>query len=193
MYDIIITSGGNPMNIWHRVDPKRISPNSFLACIEISKGSKNKYELDKYSGALYLDRILYTSTHYPQNYGFIPRTLADDGDALDVLVICSEEIVPLAIVDCYPIGILEMIDGGSKDAKIIAICKNDPVFNSFDDIKNIPDHILQEIKHFFSVYKELEGKTTIVNQIHGREKAKEIIQKCIDAYTEKFGDGQKYY
>lgn len=193
MYDIIITSGGNPMNIWHRVDPKRISPNSFLACIEISKGSKNKYELDKYSGALYLDRILYTSTHYPQNYGFIPRTLADDGDALDVLVICSEEIVPLAIVDCYPIGILEMIDGGSKDAKIIAICKNDPVFNSFDDIKNIPDHILQEIKHFFSVYKELEGKTTIVNQIHGRDKAKEIIKKCIDAYTEKFGDGQKYY
>ena len=181
------------MNIWHRVDPKRISPNSFLACIEISKGSKNKYELDKYSGALYLDRILYTSTHYPQNYGFIPRTLADDGDALDVLVICSEEIVPLAIVDCYPIGILEMIDGGSKDAKIIAICKNDPVFNSFDDIKNIPDHILQEIKHFFSVYKELEGKTTIVNQIHGRDKAKEIIKKCIDAYTEKFGDGQKYY
>lgn len=181
------------MNIWHRVDPKRINPHSFLACIEISKGSKNKYELDKYSGALYLDRILYTSTHYPQNYGFIPRTLADDGDALDVLVICSQEIVPLAIVDCYPIGILEMIDGGSKDAKILAIAKNDPVYNSFTDIKNIPDHILQEIRHFFSVYKELEGKETIVDQIHGREKAEEIIKKCIQAYTDKFGDGQKYY
>ncbi len=181
------------MNIWHRVDPKRISPESFLACIEISKGSKNKYELDKYSGALYLDRILYTSTHYPQNYGFIPRTLADDGDALDVLVIASEEIVPLAIVDCYPIGILEMIDGGSKDAKILAICKNDPVFNCFEDIKNIPDHILLEIKHFFSVYKELEGKQTFVDKIHGKAKAMEVIQKCIDAYTERYGDGSKYY
>ncbi len=181
------------MNIWHRVDPKRISPESFLSCIEISKGSKNKYELDKYSGALYLDRILYTSTHYPQNYGFIPRTLADDGDALDVLVIASQEIVPLAIVDCYPIGILEMIDGGDKDAKIIAICKNDPVYNSFTDIKQVPDHILLEIKHFFSVYKELEGKETVVNKIHGRAKAMEIIQKCIDAYTEKYGDGSKYY
>lgn len=181
------------MNIWHRVDPKRITVDSFLACIEISKGSKNKYELDKYSGALYLDRILYTATHYPQNYGFIPRTLADDGDALDVLVICSESIVPLAIVDCYPVGILEMIDGGSKDAKIIAICKNDPVFNSFIDIKNIPDHILQEIKHFFKVYKELEGKETVVNEIHGRAMAQKVIQVCIDAYTKKFGDGSKYY
>lgn len=181
------------MNIWHRVDPKRITPSSFLACIEISKGSKNKYELDKYSGALYLDRILYTSTHYPQNYGFIPRTLADDGDALDVLVICSESIVPFAIVDCYPIGILEMVDGGSKDAKVLAIAKSDPVFNSFTDIKQVPGHILQEIKHFFTVYKELEGKKTVVDKIHGRDIAMEIIQKCIDAYKEKFGDGEKYY
>lgn len=181
------------MNIWHRADPKRISPSSFLACIEISKGSKNKYELDKYSGALYLDRILYTSTHYPQNYGFIPRTLAEDGDALDVLVICSQPIVPLAIVDCYPIGMLEMIDGGNKDAKIIAICKNDPVYNCFIDIKTLPDHILQEVKHFFTVYKELEGKETVVNKIHGREVAMEEIAKCMQFYTDKFGDGSKYY
>ena len=119
------------MNIWHRADPTQIKPESFLACIEISQGSKNKYELDKYSGALKLDRILYTSTHYPHNYGFIPRTYADDGDPLDVLVICSEPIIPLALVECYPIGMLEMIDNGSKDAKIIAIAKNDPVYNSF--------------------------------------------------------------
>lgn len=193
VYNNLVKKGGFFMNIWHRVDPKRITPESFLACIEISKGSKNKYEIDKYSGALYLDRILYTSTHYPQNYGFIPRTLADDGDALDVLVICSESIVPLAIVDCFPIGILEMTDGGSKDAKIIAVCKNDPVFNSFTDIKNIPDHILQEIKHFFVVYKELEGKKPVVDQIHGRNKAMEVIKACIDAYIERFGDGSKYY
>lgn len=181
------------MNIWHRVDPKRITPDSFLACIEISKGSKNKYELDKYSGALYLDRILYTSTHYPQNYGFIPRTLADDGDALDVLVICSEAIVPFAICECYPIGILEMVDGGSKDAKIIAICKNDPVYNSFTDIKSVPDHLLKEIQHFFTVYKQLEGKNAEVDKIHGASMAKDVIQKCMDAYTKKFGDGSKYY
>ena len=175
------------MNIWHRADPSKIKPDEFLSCIEISKGSKNKYELDKYSGALKLDRILYTATHYPQNYGFIPRTLAADGDALDVLVLCSEPIIPLAIVECYPIGLLEMIDGGSKDAKILAIAKNDPVYNSFCDISQIPDHILKEIRHFFQVYKQLEGKETVVDEIKNRDCALKIIQKCIDAYIEKFG------
>lgn len=175
------------MNLWHRADPAQIKPESFLACIEIPQGSKNKYELDKYSGALKLDRILYTSTHYPHNYGFIPRTYADDGDPLDVLVICSEPIVPLALVECYPIGMLEMIDSGSKDAKIIAIAKNDPVYNSFSDIKQIPNHILQEIKHFFVVYKQLEGKETIVNNIRGRMMAMDVISMCIDAYDKKFG------
>ena len=181
------------MNIWHRADPSRITPESFLACIEISKGSKNKYELDKYSGALILDRILYTSTHYPQNYGFIPRTYAGDGDPLDVLVICSEPIVPLALVEAYPIGMLEMTDGGAVDTKIIAIAKNDPVFNCFTDIKMIPDHILQEIKHFFVVYKQLEGKETEVNRIHGRALAVETIRECIAAYDKKFPDKYKDY
>lgn len=180
--------GGKNMNIWHRADPSKINPDLFLSCIEISKGSKNKYELDKYSGALKLDRILYTATHYPQNYGFIPRTLADDGDALDVLVLCSEPIIPLAIVECYPIGMLEMVDSGSKDAKIIAICKNDPFYNCFKDIKQVPEHILEEIKHFFVVYKQLEGKETVVNKIRGRVKAQEVIQKCIEAYNQKFGE-----
>lgn len=174
------------MNLWHRANPEAIKPEEFLACIEIPQGSKNKYELDKYSGALKLDRILYTSTHYPHNYGFIPRTLADDGDALDVMVICSEPIVPLALVECYPIGLLEMIDGGDKDAKILAIAKNDPVFNAFTDIKQVPEHILNEIRHFFQVYKQLEGKETVVNNIHGREVAMKIIKKCIEAYKVKF-------
>lgn len=177
------------MNIWHRVNPDKVSSESFLACIEISKGSKNKYELDKYSGALILDRILYTSTHYPQNYGFIPLTYADDGDPLDVLVLCSEPIVPLALVDCYPIGVLEMIDSGSIDMKVIAICKNDPVYASFNDIRLLPDHILQEIRHFFKVYKELEGKVTVVNKIRGRVTAKKIIDECIEAYRIKYGGG----
>ncbi len=176
------------MNVWHRTDPKRIRPESFLACIEISKGSKNKYELDKYSGALMLDRVLYTSTHYPQNYGFIPRTLAEDGDALDVLVLCSEAIVPLALVECYPIGVLEMVDGGRSDMKIIAICQNDPLFNSFNDIKEIPNHILQEIKHFFRVYKELEGKITVVNKMRGKSSAMEVIKEAINLYNKNYPD-----
>ena len=179
------------MHPWHDISNDRITPDNFLALIEISKGSKNKYELDKYSGALKLDRILYTSTHYPHNYGFIPRTYADDGDPLDVLVICSEPIVPLALVECYPIGMLEMIDGGSKDAKIIAIAKNDPVYNSFSDIKQIPNHILQEIKHFFVVYKQLEGKETIVDHIRGRMMAMDVIAQCIEAYNKKFGEEVK--
>lgn len=179
------------MILWHRVNPEQVKPESFVACIEIPQGSKNKYELDKYSGALKLDRILYTSTHYPQNYGFIPKTYADDGDPLDVLVICSEPIVPLALVECYPIGMLEMVDGGSKDTKIIAIAKNDPVYNSFSDIKQLPNHILQEIKHFFVVYKQLEGKETIVNNIRGRMMAMEAIQECIDAYIAKFGENYR--
>lgn len=180
------------MNVWHRVDPNRIKPDSFLACIEISKGSKNKYELDKYSGALMLDRVLFTSTHYPQNYGFIPRTLGDDGDALDVLVLCSEEIVPMALCECYPIGVLEMVDSGYKDMKIIAIFKHDPLFNSFKDIKEIPDHIFQEIRHFFKVYKELEGKVTTVNQMCGRQKAMEVISEAIEAYNKAFPDHTKH-
>ena len=179
------------MNLWHRVNPSDIKPEKFLACIEIPQGSKNKYELDKYSGALKLDRILYTSTHYPHNYGFIPKTLADDGDALDVLVISSEPIVPLALVDCRPIGLLEMIDGGSKDAKILAVAINDPVYNQITNINQIYDHVLREIKHFFSVYKELEGKSTVIDKVDGPETAQKIIQDCISAYNEKFGENYK--
>ena len=181
------------MNIWHRADPARINPDSFLACIEISKGSKNKYELDKYSGGLILDRILHTATHYPQNYGFIPRTYAGDGDPLDVLVICSESIVPLALVDCFPIGMLEMTDSGEVDTKILAIPKNDPVFNTFVDIKMLPEHILEEIKHFFIVYKQLEHKTTTVDKFHGKEVAMKAIKKAIEAYNNKFPDKAKDY
>ena len=175
------------MNLWHRVNPKDVTPDHFLACIEIPQGSKNKYELDKYSGALKLDRILYTSTHYPHNYGFIPKTHADDGDALDVLIISSEPIVPLALVECRPIGMLNMIDGGSKDAKILAVAINDPVYNDLTDISEVSDHVLREIKHFFEVYKELEGKATVVDNVSGPDKAKVVIKKCIDAYIEKFG------
>ena len=109
------------MNIWHDVDPSRISPTDFLAVIEISKGSKNKYELDKATGTLILDRVLYTSTHYPANYGFIPLTYSEDNDPLDVLVLCTEPVVPLTLVRCYPIGVIMMQDSNEMDYKVIAI------------------------------------------------------------------------
>ena len=129
------------MHAWHDVSNDRISPESFLVLIEISKGSKNKYELDKPTGLLYLDRVLFTSTHYPQNYGFIPRTYADDNDPLDVLVLSNEEILPLTLVECYPIGVLIMTDGDSLDEKIIAVCENDPYHNSFHDVSELPNHL----------------------------------------------------
>ena len=114
------------MNVGHSIDSNRIKSDRFFACIEISKGSKNKYELDKNTGLLKLDRILYTSTHYPANYGFIPKTYAEDNDPLDVLVLCTESIVPLTIVECKPIGVMHMVDNGQADEKIIAVCVHDP-------------------------------------------------------------------
>ena len=131
---------------------------TFFAVIEIEKGSKNKYEMDKETGALRLDRILYTSTHYPANYGFIPRTWADDGDPLDVLVLCSECIRPLSLVECYPIGVISMEDSGSLDEKIIAIPFRDPTYNTYQDISELPNHVASEIRHFFRVYKSPGGQ-----------------------------------
>ncbi len=175
------------MNLWHSVDKKRITPERFIACIEISAGSKNKYELDKETGALILDRILFTATHYPQNYGFIPHTLSEDGDPLDVLVICSEPIVPLALTEAFPIGILEMEDTGKLDEKIIAVCSHDPIYQNFHEIAELPSHVSEEISHFFTVYKELEhGKTTVVKEMRNAAAAKEAIRKDILAYEKAF-------
>ena len=176
------------MNIWHDVDSKRISPTDFLAVVEISKGTKNKYELDKETGILKLDRVLYTSTHYPTNYGFIPRTLSEDQDPLDVLVLCTEPIVPLAIVQCYPIGVMLMKDGGEMDYKIIAIPFKDPTWNIYHDISELPPHIMDEISHFFKVYKQLEGKKTTVFQVKNRAFSELIIKDNMEAYDKMFGN-----
>ena len=173
-------------NIWHDISPSRITKNDFIAVIEIEKGSKKKYELDKETGHLILDRILYTSTHYPANYGLIPRTYADDGDPLDVLLLCSEVIQPLSLVRCYPIGVITMKDQGRLDEKIIAIPFHDPTYNTYRDVSELPAHIFQEMSHFFTVYKNLEGKETVVDELAGAEAAKDVIQKCLDAYIEKF-------
>ena len=176
------------MNIWHDISKERISSTDFIATIEISKGSKKKYELDKETGLIILDRILYTSTHYPANYGFIPRTLGDDKDPLDVLVICSEEIEPMSLVRCYPIGVMYMRDNGDMDEKIIAIPYNDPTYNYDTDIEQLPEHIFEEIQHFFSVYKDLENKETDVKDFGGPSEAIAVIEKCIANYEKKYGD-----
>ncbi len=178
-------------NIWHDINPGRISPEDFIAVIEIEKGSKNKYELDKETGHIILDRILHTSTHYPANYGLIPRTFADDGDPLDVLVLCSEVLYPLSLVRCYPIGMISMQDQGKMDEKIIAIPFEDPAYNGYKSIADLPAHIFSEMRHFFSVYKNLEGKDTVVNEEQGPEAARETIAKALASYAETFGERER--
>lgn len=174
------------MNIWHDIKEERIKEDDFIAVIEITKGGKNKYELDKETGMLKLDRVLYTATHYPANYGFIPRTYADDNDPLDVLVLCQENVDPMTLVECYPIGVLIMIDSEQRDEKIIAVAKKDPYLNIYKDISELPNHISCEIKHFFEVYKQLEHRETIVEEILGREAAEDIIKRSIENYKIKF-------
>ena len=174
------------MNIWHDIDKSRITAKSFESLIEIPKGCKAKYELDKETGLLKLDRVLYTSTVYPSNYGFIPRTLADDGDPLDVLVLCSEPIYPLTLIRVYPIGVMRMIDGGKMDDKIIAIPFSDPSYLGITSIDELPPHIFDEIMHFFSVYKQLENKQTAVKTLGSREEAEQIIREAIDSYNRTY-------
>ena len=173
-------------NIWHDMNPKRITPTDFECVIEITKGSKKKYELDKESGFLRLDRILYTSTHYPANYGFIPRTYGDDNDPLDVLVLCSESIEPMTLVRCYPIGVITMIDDGHNDEKIIAVPFSDPNFNNYKSINDLPKHRFEEMQHFFTVYKALENKETAAGEVKDREAAVEIISEAITRYIDTF-------
>ena len=175
-------------NIWHSVAPERVTPEDFLAVIEIPKGSKNKYELDKETGLIILDRILFTSTHYPANYGFISRTFADDGDPLDVLVLCSEALHPLTLARCYPIGVIRMLDNGRNDEKIIAVPFSDPTYNSYRSIFALPKHTYDEMSHFFSVYKTLEKKDTVVDEVQDRDAAVEIIKNALDGYRLKFGE-----
>ncbi len=174
------------MNIWHDIDNDRIKKDNFIACIEIPKGSKKKYELDKETGLIILDRILYTSTHYPANYGFIPRTYSQDKDPLDVLVLCNEAFDPLVLVKCYPIGVVRMVDDQAADEKIIAVCQNDPSMNTYTDISELPKHNFDEICHFFNVYKTLEGKETVVTEVKGRKEAEQTIAEAIQAYNDLY-------
>lgn len=179
------------MNIWHDINPNRINLEDFICVIEISKGSKKKYELDKETGLIILDRVLYTSTHYPANYGFIPRTYAEDNDPLDVLVLCSEDLEPLSLVRCYPIGVLRMYDQSEADDKIIAIPFGDPNWNHYQDLSELPKHLSDEIEHFFHVYKSLEHKETTNLRVYDRKEALKVIEKAIEDYKIKFEKNKK--
>lgn len=175
------------MNIWKDLNPSRVTPTDFIACIEIEQGTKNKYELDKETGMLILDRVLYTSTHYPMNYGFIPLTYCDDKDPLDVFVLCSQPIHSLSLVRCYPIGIVKMKDRNEGDEKIIAIPFGDPQYNEYKDISELPKHIFDELKHFLRTYKELEGKyVEVEDTICNHKEAENTISECIKKFNKNF-------
>ena len=174
------------MNIWHDANKDRIKKDDFLAVIEISKGSKNKYELDKETGLIILDRVLYTSTHYPMNYGFIPLTYCGDHDPLDVFVLCSQPIEKMSLVRCYPIGVINMKDRDEADEKIIAIPFGDPQYNGYRDINELPSHILDELRHFLTTYKQLENKKVEILESGGRVEAEETIKNAIQLYKTVF-------
>ncbi|KAJ6236596.1 soluble inorganic pyrophosphatase 2 [Anaeramoeba flamelloides] len=174
---------------WHGVSHGDNIPEEFNAIIEIPKGSKLKYELDKQTGLLKVDRILFSSVVYPHSYGFIPQSYCEDGDPIDVLVIMSETVVPMSMVKCRPIGVMQMIDDGKRDDKIISVCVNDPKVNKYKDISELPNHTLREIRKFFSDYKDLENKTVKTFDPQGCTKAKQIVEKSVKLYQELFIEG----
>jgi inorganic pyrophosphatase len=173
------------MHPWHDIDPGNEAPAIVKSIIEIPKGSKGKYELDKESGLLRLDRVLFSSVHYPANYGFIPQTYCDDHDPLDILVICSIDVIPMCIIRAKVIGAMEMVDGNERDDKIIAVAEHDMSVNYLNDLSELPPHTLVELKRFFEDYKMLEHKDVIVEQFLSREKAYSIVMESINLYQEK--------
>lgn len=170
---------------WHCIENGNDAPAFVKAVIEIPRYSKGKYELDKSSGLLRLDRVLFSSVHYPANYGFIPQSYSDDNDPLDILVICSIDVYPLCIVDAKVIGAMEMIDGDEKDDKIIAVAKNDMSVNYINDLSELPPHTLVELKRFFEDYKKLEHKNVIVEQFMDKERAYKIVIDSLKMYQNK--------
>jgi inorganic pyrophosphatase len=173
-------------NPWHSVSPGSQVPHSVNAIIEIPKGCRAKYELDKESGLLKLDRVLYSSVYYPANYGFIPQSYCDDHDPLDILILSQIECVPMCIIEAKVIGVMQMVDGGEADDKIIAVAANDMSVNHINDISELPPHFIDEMRHFFEEYKKLEKKTVVVEEFQNKEKAEEIIMKSFEDYRKIF-------
>lgn len=171
---------------WHGVDPGENAPRIVNAIIEIPQGSRQKYEIDKPSGLLKLDRVIYSSFYYPTNYGFIPQTYGDDKDPLDVLVISSMSIQPLCLVQAKVIGVMQMIDGGDADDKVIAVANNDPGVNYINNIEEMPKHFFSELRQFFEEYKKLENKTVSVNEFQDKATALKIVEEAISFYNKNF-------
>lgn len=171
---------------WHGVHYGDEAPKYVNAVIEIPRGSRAKYEVDKATGLLKLDRVIYSSFHYPVNYGFIPQTLGDDGDPLDILVLCSQAIQPLCLVEAKVLGNMQMIDQGQKDDKIIAVAANDPSVNHYQRTEDLPQHFLLEMKNFFEQYKVLEKKKVEIDNFQDHDTACKIISDAINLYKETF-------
>jgi inorganic pyrophosphatase len=170
---------------WHEVTPGENLPGEFMTLVEIPAGSKVKYELDKTTGLLKLDRVLYSAVHYPANYGFIPQTFAEDDDPLDVLVLMQEPVVPLTLVRSRAIGVMTMIDGGKKDHKILAVAVDDPEFNSFSEASELPPHRLAMLRRFFLDYKTLERKAVAVEEFEPRAAALPVIETALERYSQQ--------
>ena len=174
------------IHMWRDLPPGPKPPEQVTAVIEIPAKSRNKYELDKESGLLKLDRVLYSAVHYPGDYGFIPRTLHEDGDPMDILVRINEPTFPGCLIDARPIGVLRMLDKGEPDDKVLAVPSHDPFHNEFFDIADIPQHYLKEVEHFFHIYKDLEGKRVQILGWEKSEVAMRIIMESIARYAEKY-------
>ncbi|MFO0959228.1 MAG: inorganic diphosphatase [Isosphaeraceae bacterium] len=169
---------------WHDVTPGEKLPREFHALIEIPMGSSLKYELDKKTGLLRLDRVLYSAVYYPANYGFIPQTYAEDDDPLDVLVLCQEPVASMTIVEARAIGLMTMVDGGRHDHKILAVAVHDPEFNAFHEASDLPPHRLMMLRRFFQDYKLLEGKSVEVDEIQSADKALPVIEDALHSYSQ---------
>ena len=175
------------LNPWHDVELGDKVPDMFPAIIEVPKGSKTKYELDKATGMIRVDRILYSSVQYPANYGFIPRTYCEDHDPLDVLVLGQDPVYPLSIMRARPIGLMKMLDHGEADDKIIAVHADDPEYAHYESIDELPPHRMTEVKRFFEDYKKLENKKVVVEKFYGKKEALQTILTAMEFYQKEFG------
>lgn len=174
------------MNYWHEVSRGKEYPETFNVIIEIPRGSCNKYEVDKETGLIKLDRVNYGAMYYPMDYGFVPQTYWHDGDPVDVLVITTHSLLPGILVECRAIACLDMVDGGDDDVKLIAVPVDDPRFKEYQDIDDIAPHTIAELKHFFETYKQLQGKEVRVGEVQGRTRAIEALQEAQKLYEQKF-------
>ncbi|HEX8039542.1 MAG TPA: inorganic diphosphatase [Chryseosolibacter sp.] len=176
---------------WHEVAAGKNPPSFVNGIIEIPRGSRAKYEIDKESGLIKLDRVIYASMYYPLNYGFIPRTLGEDGDPLDIVVLTQVSVVPLCLIPSKVIGVMQMIDRGENDEKIIAVAEQDPSVSHISDVNDLPPYLLSELRHFFENYKTLENKKVVINEFLPKEQAYKVIEDSMKSFQARFGTNDR--